>query len=143
VGNVIMKKHEMSQSISAKKGGRAPRVKLAGVILALIQLENGRQVRGRVHQLSATGGLLQLDNPLDEGIEVQVIFHLGNSTVRSKAAVLFPMWATQGCLQPFEFKDLAEGNRRILESDLQGFLGQSPEARARAEDGRTPAGLGG
>src|SRR5215470_14666541 len=116
-----MKKHEMSQSISAEKGGRAPRVKLAGVILALIQL----------------------DNPLDEGIEVQVIFHLGNSTVRSKAAVLFPMWATQGCLQPFEFKDLAEENRRILESDLQGFLVQSSEARAKAEDGRTPAGLAG
>jgi len=133
----------MSQSISAEKGGRAPRVKLAGVILALIQLENGRQVRGRVHQLSATGGLLQLDNPLDEGIEVQVIFHLGNSTVRSKAAVLFPMWATHGCLQPFEFKDLAEENRRILESDLQGFLVQSSEARAKAEDGRTPAGLAG
>jgi hypothetical protein len=113
----------MSQSISAEKGGRAPRVRLAGVILALIQLENGRQVRGRVHQLSATGGLLQLDDPLDEGIEVQVIFHLRNSTVRSKAAVLFPMWATQGCLQPFEFKDLAKENRRILESDLRLQLG--------------------
>ncbi len=50
------------------------------------------------------------------------------ATVRSKAAMLFPMWATQGCLQPFEFTDLAEDDRRTLESDLGTFLGQSSSA---------------
>jgi hypothetical protein len=118
----------MSESISAEDGRRAPRVKLAGVVLALIQLENGRQIRGRLHQLSITGGLLYLDDPLDEGIKVEVMFHVGNCTVRSKAAMLFPMWATQGCLQPFEFTDLAEDDRRTLESDLRTFLGQSSSA---------------
>jgi hypothetical protein len=116
---------QMSESISAEDGRRAPRVKLAGVVLALIQLENGRQIRGRLHQLSITGGLLYLDDPLDEGIKVEVMFHVGNCTVRSKAAMLFPMWATQGCLQPFEFTDLAEDDRRTLESDLGTFLGQT------------------
>ena len=114
--------------MSAENEFRPPRVKLAGVVLALIQLENGRQIRGRVHQLSITGGLLHLDDPLDEGIKVEVTFHVGNCTVRSKAAMLFPMWATQGCLQPFEFSDLAEDDRRILESDLQSFLGQPSSA---------------
>src|SRR5437870_13823866 len=118
----------MSESISAEDGRRAPRVKLAGVVLALIQLENGRQIRSRLHQLSITGGLLYLDDPLDEGIKVEVMFHVGNGTVRSKAAMLFPMWATQGCLQPFEFTDLAEDDRRTLESDLGTFLGQSSSA---------------
>src|SRR5438876_2217630 len=118
----------MSESISAEDGRRAPRVKLAGVVLALIQLENGRQIRSRLHQLSITGGLLYLDDPLDEGIKVEVMFHVGNCTVRSKAAMLFPMWATQGCLQPFEFTDLAEDDRRTLESDLGTFLGQSSSA---------------
>jgi hypothetical protein len=33
------------------------------------------------------------------------------------------MWATQGCLQPFEFTGLSEEDRRKLESDLQRFLG--------------------
>src|SRR5438477_9512363 len=61
----------MSESISAEDGRRAPRVKLAGLVLALIQLENGRQIRSRLHQLSITGGLLYLDDPLDEGIKVQ------------------------------------------------------------------------
>src|SRR5207302_2816642 len=64
----------MSESISAEDGRRAPRVKLAGVVLALIQLENGRQIRSRLHQLSITGGLLYLDDPLDEGIKVEVMF---------------------------------------------------------------------
>jgi len=113
----------MPQSKHADNARRAPRVKLAGTILALVRLENGREIRARLHQLSFTGGLLHLENPLDEGIKVEVVFHVGNSTVRSKAAMLFPMWATQGCLQPFEFADLGEENRLKLETDLQKFLG--------------------
>ena len=112
----------MIDSISAENERRAPRVKLAGVVLALVQLENGRQIHGRLHQLSFTGGLLHMDKPLDEGIKVEVMFHVAGSTVRSKAAMLFPMWATQGCLQPFEFADLGEENRLKLETDLQTFL---------------------
>src|ERR1700690_186504 len=107
----------------ANDGRRAPRVKLAGTILALVRLENGRQIRARLHQLSFTGGLLHLDAPLDEGIKAEVMFHVGGSTIRSKAAMLFPMWATQGCLQPFEFADLGEDDRLKLKVDLEKFLG--------------------
>ena len=114
----------MSQSTPSNNGRRAPRVKLAGTVLALIRLENGRQIRARLNQLSITGGLLLLKEPLDEKIKVEVMFHVGSCTVRSKAAMLFPMWATQGCLQPFEFSDLAEDDRRKLETDLQKFLEQ-------------------
>lgn len=124
--NVIVVRH-MSRSLQSPRGKRAQRVKLAGTVLALIQLENGRQVRARLHQLSITGGLLHLEKPLDEGIKVEVIFHVGSCTVRSKAVMIFPMWATQGCLQPFEFTDLAEEDRRKLETDLQKFLdGEAP-----------------
>lgn len=115
----------MSQSRQADNGRRAPRVKLAGTVLALVRLESGRQVRARLHQLSITGGLLHLEKPLDEGIKVEVMFHVGKCTVRSKAAMMFPMWATQGCLQPFEFTDLEEENRRKLEADLKKFLDSS------------------
>ena len=71
------------------------------------------------------------------------MFHVGGSTIRSKAAMLFPMWATQGCLQPFEFADLSEEDRRKLRSDLQKFLSstgaelqsseQAPEAAAGSD----------
>ena len=60
----------MPQSKQSDRARRAPRVKLAGTILALLQLENGRQIRARLHQLSFTGGLLHMDKPLDEGSDV-------------------------------------------------------------------------
>jgi hypothetical protein len=107
---------------SLKITNRAPRVKLAGTVLSLVRLESGRQTRGKLHQLSITGGLLQLENPLDEGIKVEVIFHVGTSTVRCKARMLFPMWATNGYLQPFEFADLGEQDRSNLQADLQRLL---------------------
>ncbi len=113
----------MPRSKQADKARRAPRVKLAGTVLVLLRLDNGRDVRARLHQLSFTGGLLHLEKPLDEGIQVDVVFHVGESTIRSRAVMLFPMWATQGCLQPFEFTNLGEEDRQKLESDLQKFLG--------------------
>ena len=112
----------MVKVFSANAATRAPRVKLAGTVLSLVRLENGRQTRGKLHQLSTTGGLLHLEKPLDEGIKVELIFHVGNSTVRSKARMLFPMWATQGCLQPFAFADLDEEDRCNLGVDLQRLL---------------------
>jgi hypothetical protein len=111
-----------------RTANRAPRVKLAGTVLVLMRLENGRQLRAKLHQLSTSGGLLHLEQPLDEGIKVEVIFHVGSSTVRSQARVLFPMWATQGYLQPFEFNDLSELDRRELQIDLQKLLESSVAA---------------
>lgn len=109
---------------------RGARVKLGGSVLALLQLQNRRQIRTRLSQLSANGGLLQLEKPLDEGIAVEVLFHVGTTTVRSRAEMLFPMWATKGCLQPFRFKDLDEAMRVSLEEELNALLKASPAALA-------------
>ena len=94
------------------------RVKLGGSILALVLLENGRQIRGRMSQLSVNGGLVSVEHPLDEGIRVTVLFHLGGTSVRSRAQMLFPMWATKGCLQPFRFLELPEASRNSLNREL-------------------------
>jgi|SRR5579863_8728005 len=115
----------MGKTAAARRAKRAPRVKLAGMVLSLVRLENGRETRGKLHQLSVTGGLLHLETPLDEGIKVEVIFHVANNTVRTKARMLFPLWATKGCLQPFEFADLGEEDRRNLQADLQQLLDRS------------------
>jgi hypothetical protein len=104
------------------RGPRGVRVRLGGSILALVLLENGRQIRGRMNQLSVNGGLLSLDNPLDEGIKVTVLFHLGATSVRGQARMMFPMWATQGCLQPFRFIDLPEESRAGLSRELEGLV---------------------
>jgi hypothetical protein len=113
---------EMSSSAIMQKGKRGLRVKLGGSILALVVLENGRQIRGRMNQLSVNGGLLSLESPLDEGIRVTVVFHLGCTSVRCRAQMLFPMWATQGCFQPFRFLELAEDSRGSLNRELENLV---------------------
>jgi hypothetical protein len=88
----------------------------------MLRLENGRHIRAKLHQVSITGGLLHMEQPLDEGIKVEVMFHVGSYTVRSKGAMLFPMWATKGCLQPFRFLDFGDEERGKLEATLQTLL---------------------
>ena len=112
----------MSPTAIAPKGQRGSRVKLGGSILALVLLENGRQIRGRMNQLSGNGGLVSVDHPLDEGIRVTVLFHLGCTSIRCRAQMMFPMWATKGCLQPFRFLDLPESSRASLNRELEDLV---------------------
>lgn len=112
----------MSPNTSLQNGQRDSRVKLGGSVLAVVLLENGRQVRARMSQLSVNGGLLSLERPLDEGIRITILFHVGTTTTRTRAEVLFPMWATQGCLQPFRFLELREENRAALARELEALV---------------------
>lgn len=98
------------------------RVKLRGSVLALIRLPNQRQVRGKLHQLSTSGGLVHLEAPLDEKLKVEFIFHLGDTTIRQQAEILFPMWATQGWLQPFRFIELPPASKDALHSSLLSLV---------------------
>src|SRR5579864_4744164 len=109
---------------------RSVRVKLRGSVLVLLRLPNRRQVRSAFHMLSVTGGMVHLEKPLDEKIEVEMIFHLGNTTIRAKAVMLFPMWATQGWLQPFRFTDLSEASKESLATNLQSFMGETANEAA-------------
>ncbi len=104
------------------KEPRSTRVRLGGSILALVLLENGRQIRARLSQLSVNGGLLSLEKPLDESIRVTVVFHVGATSIRCRAQTLFPLWATQGCFQPFRFFELDEDSRAGLSRELQTLV---------------------
>jgi len=106
------------------------RVKLRGSVLALVRLPNRRSVRGAFQQLSISGGIIHLEKPLDENLDVELIFHICESTIRSRAQMLFPMWATQGWMQPFRFVDLDEESRQLLDTNLKSFLGDAPKANA-------------
>jgi hypothetical protein len=107
---------------SAREQARAFRFKLRGSVLTLIRLPNQRQLRGKLHQLSVSGGLMNVEKPLDEKLKVELIFHVGEITLREKAEMLFPMWATQGWLQPFRFIDLPEASRNALEQNLLALV---------------------
>ena len=106
------------------------RVKLRGSVLVLVRLPNKRSLRAAFHQLSITGGVIHFEKPLDEKLEVELIFHIGETTINSKAEMLFPMWATQGWMQPFRFVDLPEESREILDAALKTFLGEASKAAA-------------
>jgi hypothetical protein len=101
---------------------RGSRVKLGGSVLAVVLLENGRQIRARMNQLSVNGGLLSLERPLDEGIKVTALFHVGLTSIRTRAETLFPMWATKGCFQPVRFLDLTDVDRTNLGKELEALV---------------------
>jgi hypothetical protein len=111
-----------SSSKSHDQQVRPFRVKMRGSVLILIRLPNQRQVRGKLHQLSTTGGLMNVEKPLDEKLKVELIFHLGDTTIREQAEIMFPMWATQGWLQPFRFIELPEARKNALETGLRSFM---------------------
>jgi hypothetical protein len=98
------------------------RIKFRGSVLTLMRLPNRREVRGKLHQLSTTGGLMNVEQPLDEKLEVELIFQLGETTIREKVEIMFPMWATQGWLQPFRFIALSEASKNALQTSLQSFV---------------------
>lgn len=106
----------------AQPAGRPARAKLRGAILTLILLPNRRQRRGAFHQLSMSGGLLHIENPLDEKIAVELVFHLGENTIREKVVPMLPIWATRGWLQPFSFASLSDQGKFSLEQSLRPFL---------------------
>lgn len=106
------------------------RVKLRGSVLVLLRLPNRRDVRAAIHQLSVTGGVVHLEKPLDEKLEVQLIFHLKDATIREKAQMLFPMWATQGWMQPFRFVDLSDASRETLDASLKSMIGETAKGAA-------------
>lgn len=104
---------------------RPSRVKLRGSVLVLVRLPNRRSIRASFHLLSTSGGVIHFEKPLDEKLEVELIFHLRETTIRSKGQMLFPMWATQGWMQPFRFVDMPEASREALDTELNIFLGQA------------------
>jgi len=119
----------VSDSIS-KLNDRPFRVKLRGSVLVLVRLPNRRAVRAAIHQLSTSGGVIHLEKPLDEKLEVELIFHLHETTIHGKAQMLFPMWATQGWMQPFRFVDLSDADREGLDANLKSFIGEAPKGAA-------------
>lgn len=99
------------------------RVKLRGSVLALLRLPNRRDVRSAIHQISMTGGVVHLEKPLDENLKVEMIFHMGSATIRARVQMLFPMWATQGWMQPFRFLELSDESRENLNLSLKSLVG--------------------
>ncbi len=117
-----------------RRGTRAARVSLQGRISVALVLENGRHLSGKLHQLSVTGGLLEVTKYLEERSKVELAIPLGGSLVRPGAEMLFPMWSAHGFLQPFRITRLWAQERQMLEAEITELLRQSV-ARSTARPG--------
>lgn len=125
----------MAYSPRMRPGTRATRVSLQGRISLALVLENGRQLSGKLHQLSVTGGLVEIAMYLDERTKVGLAIPIGGNILRPDAEMLFPMWGAQGFLQPFRFTRLWAQERQMLEAEIAELLRQSV-ARSTAGQGR-------
>jgi hypothetical protein len=129
----------MSQ-LSQTRLTRAARVNLRGSVTVVVQLENLRRVPAKLHQLSVTGGMLELAMYLDERTKVGLTFPVGSSTVHPSAEMLFPMRAAQKYLQPFRFTSLWAAERDLLEREIRALLNQTaaPASASHGPRSRPP-----
>ena len=97
----------------------APRLKLDGSVPVAIRVEGTTPVRGKLRELSATGGLLVLAKPLDKGEFVELAFPTNNGSVQGMAEILEPrVEGSSGCLQPFRFIALDDEANNSLQMAL-------------------------
>jgi hypothetical protein len=117
---------------------RAPRASLHGRVSAIIQLENGRKLPVRLHQLSVTGGLLEIANCLDERIKISLTIPFASGTVCPKAEMLFPMRSSPGYLQPFRIIRMSAEDLQLLDREVTEILKNSLTPGKSSQDPRLP-----
>jgi hypothetical protein len=118
----------MSQFRQTRPSRRAPRVSLRQPIPIVIQLENGRQLSAKLHQLSITGGLFELPTCLEERIWVGLTIPLGFSVVHLTGEMMFPMRFSTGYRQPFRITRIREEDLHALDKEITALLNQAATA---------------
>jgi hypothetical protein len=105
---------------------RERRVKIGGSVRVAIRLEGTHSVQGKLHELSATGGLLGLSKAFERGDFAEVVFQTSKGTVHGMAELLVARReSTSGCLQPFRFVALDDESHTRLRMALELLLDQA------------------
>ncbi len=105
---------------------RARRVRLPGSVVVSVRSEGSQVVRAKLHELSATGGLLVLPKALEQGDFVEVSFQTSQGIVRGMAELLSVRRKSQsGCLQPFRFVALEDEYHTTLRMTLESLRDQT------------------
>jgi len=98
---------------------RQRRLKVGGSVVVAIRSTDSQVVRAKLHELSATGGLLLLSNAFEQGDFVEVAFPTSRGTVHAMAELLTARnESPSGCLQPFRFVALADEDHARLRTAL-------------------------
>jgi len=120
----------LPQSQPAK---RATRVYFAERTPAVLRLDDGRRVPGKLKVVSLTGGLLSVAHPVDTGCNAKLMFLTGTGMVLGSAEMLSPLsWR----LQPFRFVALADDDQKRLKTAIQRSIDASRSAHDQIERSR-------
>lgn len=95
---------------------RAPRMRLAESTPAVVRLQNGWRIPGKLQVISVTGGLLCLSKLLSQGCPVKLMFLTEAGPVLGAVEMLSPV---PGGLQPFRFTTLYDDDRHRLQAAIQ------------------------
>lgn len=99
----------------------ARRVKVGGSIVS-IRSEGVQPVRAKLHDLSASGGLLLLSKPFEQGDFVEVALQTTMGAVHGMAELLAAKHESSlGCLQPFRFVAMDDESHARLRMALESF----------------------
>jgi hypothetical protein len=112
----------MPQRLKTEANWRSPRLQLAHTTPAVLRVQSGRRIRGKLQVISVTGGLLCLSSPLDQGSHVKLMFLTDVGTVVGTAEMLPPVSAI---LQPFRFVKINEHDERSLREVIQLSIDQN------------------
>ena len=78
---------------------RSPRAHLGDVTPAILRLPDGRQHRGQLEVVSLSGGLLNLNDMLEQGSKPKLLFVTSNGPVLGAVEMLRPVSATRQAFQ--------------------------------------------
>ena len=112
---------------------RATRVYFAERTPAVLRLDNGRRVSGKLKVVSLTGGLLSVARPVDTGCKAKLMFLTPAGMVLGSAEMLSPLsWS----LQPFRFAALADDDQDRLKTVIQRSVDQNRTNHGQIERSR-------
>jgi len=115
----------MGRFLQRQPPRRAPRANFRGSVTAVIRLENGRQLPARLHQLSITGGLLDVAAYLEERTWVDLTVYLSSGPVRTTAEMMFPMRVGRDYRQPFRFTSMGTDEVHAVDREVSELLQRS------------------
>lgn len=128
----------MTHFLQRRPPRRAPRVSPQGSISAVIRLENGRQLRAKLKQLSISGGLLEVATHMEERTWVELTIYLSSGPARTIAEMMFPMRREGVYLQPFRFTSMGAEELHALDREINGLLQQSVGSKSSEPGLRAP-----
>jgi hypothetical protein len=98
---------------------RAPRIRMAESVPAIVLGENGQRSKANLQTLSITGGMLRLSRALSQGDFVEVAFQTQSGKIEGLAEMLAPVGKPgSGILQPFRFIALEDDDHRALRREV-------------------------